>query len=571
MNKIYILLFALLIIGCSKESDKDSMPIQEQKTVFQKVAGDESGIRFINAIKEDIASIENVFDYDYFYNGSGVGLGDINNDGLLDIVFTANQSANKIYLNKGSLKFEDITQKANINQGKGWSTGVTFADVNADGWLDIYISQGGPNDDASRKNLLFINQKDLTFKEAASEYGLDDASISSQAAFFDYDKDGDLDCIVMNENTLYGTPPAVFYEKLDDDPTLLHHSSSHFYRNEKGIYTDITKESGLLKATFGLGLIVSDINADSWLDVYIANDYYVPDAMYINNRVGGFSDEIEEATHQVSFFGMGVDIADINNDNHQDIFVLDMASADHYRAKTLMASMDTKSFDLLVNDLDLHHQYMFNSFQLNEGNGRFKNMAQLTKLAKTDWSWAVLMSDYDNSGAKDIYVTNGYRRYALDNDTRTKVLQAKRQYRGDVPLEVKRQIYNAMPSEKLSNLLYQNTGNLNFKDMSTDWGVSHPSFSNGAAYGDLDNDGDLELIVSNIDDEAFLYKNLSVENKLGNYLMVSTQSENGESFAKVSIKYNGETQLVECNRVKGYLSSMDHTAHFVLKPSNNCL
>ena len=446
----YPFILILLLLSCKKEppvnsGTKDHVNINNEVTKtssnFIKINSSESNIDFKNIITDDISTRENLFDYDFFYNGAGVGIEDINNDGLKDIFFTGNQVANKLYLNKGNLVFEDISESANIRSNKNWSNGVTFVDINNDGWMDIYISQGGPRGKDQRKNLLFINQKNLTFKEEALKYGLDDHGISTQSAFFDYDKDGDLDCIVMNENDYYGVDPLNFYKILSDKQKLKE-NSSHLYENINSKFRDITEKAGLLRPTFGLGLCVSDINNDNWLDIYIANDYYVPDVLYINNKNGTFSDQIKTSTNQVSFYGMGVDIADINNDNLKDIFVLDMASSDHVRSKTLMASMNVPKFNLLVDKLNLHHQYMFNSLQLNIGNNKFHNVAQLTGMSKTDWSWAGLIFDTNNDEKEDIYVTNGYRKYALDNDTRIKIFETKKRYSGNVPLEIKKEIYN---------------------------------------------------------------------------------------------------------------------------------
>ena len=564
----------LFLMSCTKTerpSGKEATSLKKEassktegKTVFEKIPSVESGIDFVNKLEDRIDTKENLFDYDFFYNGSGVGIADLNNDGLDDIFFTANQEKNRLYVNKGDLKFEDITESSGVNVNKKWSSGVTFADVNNDGWLDIYVCQGGPYEAGERRNLLYINKGDLTFEERAEELGLADTGISTQAAFFDYDKDGDLDCIVSNENQLYGLDPIRFHEILKSRKGLLEQSSAHLYRNDNGSFVDVSKSAGVLRPAFGLGLTVGDINADGWLDFYIANDYYIPDVMYINNGDGTFTDRIKEKTKQISFYGMGVDMEDINNDGHQDIFVLDMAANDHVRSKTLMASMNVPRFNLLTETLGFQKQYMYNSLQLNLGNNNFHNIAQFAKLSKTDWSWAGLMVDLNNDELKEIYVTNGYRRYALDNDFQQKVRDAKAQYGGNVPLQVKEDLYYQMPSEKLSNILYQNTGDLNFKDKTGDWGLRNPSFSNGAAYADLDNDGDFELVVNNIDEEAFLYKNLSVEKNLGNFLTVETKGNTSESFAKVTLKYGGKIQFVESKRVKGYLSSTDVSAHFGL-------
>ena len=573
-SKFSLYLSLLILLGCSHKRDPllDNVIETKAKKVaktffnFKKISHKKSNLNFKNTLKHDLKTKSNLFDYDFFYNGGGVGIVDINNDGLKDVFFCGNQVDNKLFLNKGNLVFENITTTANINQNKNWSNGVTIADVNNDGWMDIYVTQGGPNKLNERQNLLYINQKNNTFKEEATKYGLADTGISTQATFFDYDKDGDLDCIVANENDYYGLDPITFYKTLKNKKRL-QQSSSHLYKNDNGKFIDVTAEAGLLKPTFGLGLCVSDINNDGWLDIYIANDYYVPDALYLNNKNSTFTDQIKETTKQVSFYGMGVDIEDINNDNLNDIFVLDMASADHIRSKTLMASMNVEKHNLLVNTLDLQHQYMFNSLQLNIGNSKFHNIAQVTGLSKTDWSWAGLIFDANNNENNDIYVTNGYRRYALDNDIRNQISNIKRKYKGNVPLKIKENIYNNLPSEKLTNLLFSNKGNLTFINSTSDSGISEPSFSNGAAYADLDNDGDLDIVVNNIDDQAFLFKNLSTENNIGNYLKVETKGKLSEDFAKVTLIYAGKTRTKESKRVRGYLSSVDKTLHFGLSES----
>ena len=562
-----LLAFLFLIISCRQGTTPDASENLEENqhiTVFERISSTHSGINFENNIAEDLSTLDNLFNFDYFYNGAGVGVEDLNNDGLLDIVFSGNQVENRIFLNQGDLVFKDITETAGINQGKVWTNGVTFADVNSDGWMDIYFSQGGPNPRLQRKNLLFINQKDGTFLEEAEKYGLADMGISTQSAFFDMDGDGDLDCIVMNENEFYGVDPIQLYELIGTDPERMAFNSSHLYRNDGGAYRDITKEAGLERPIFGLGLMVSDLNTDGLPDIYIASDYYIPDALFVNNGDGTFTDKVDEYTQQISFFGMGLDVADINNDLLQDIFVLDMASTDHFRSKTLMASMNTDRFDYLVNTAGYHHQYMFNSLQLNRGNNSFDNIAQLTETANTDWSWTVLMNDVDLNGTKDIYVTNGYRRYALDNDLQLEVFKARRQYGNQVPLELKEQLYNAMPSEKLVNILYDNQGDLVFTDKAAEWGMPEASFSNGAAMGDLDNDGDLDLIVNNMDENAFLYKNLARESDLGNYLSVDVKDDHSEPMAQVEIHHGGKKQMIETKRVRGYMSAQDNAAYFGL-------
>ena len=562
--QILLLITTLSFTSCKNDNNyKTTKSNTKLVSSFEKIESSYSNITFINKITPDLTNKANLFDYDYFYNGSGVGIADFNNDGLKDVVLSANQTENRLYINKGDLIFEDVTKEANINLNKKWSSGIAIADVNNDGWMDIYISQGGPYSPTERKNLLYINQKDLTFKELATEYGLDDKGISTQSAFFDFDKDGDLDCLVMNENSYYGIDPVQFYDILKDKEKLKL-NSSQLYEQINGRFINITEKSGLLKPSFGLGLCISDINNDNWLDIYIANDYYVPDAMYINNKNGTFSDQIKENTKQISFFGMGVDIADINNDNLRDIFVLDMASSDHVRSKTLMASMSVSNFELLTKKLDLPYQYMFNSLQLNLGNSKFHNIAQGSGLSKTDWSWAGLIFDYNNDSNEDIYITNGYRKYASDNDSRIKINKIKQQYNNRVPLKVKEDLYNNLPSEKLANILFENNGTLKFNDVTSYSDLNQPSFSNGAAYADLDNDGDLDLVVNNIDQEAFLFKNNTIEKSNGNYLKVKLNGTLSENFAKVTISYNGNYKTKESKRIRGYLSSVEADIHFGL-------
>ncbi|WP_299676849.1 VCBS repeat-containing protein [uncultured Dokdonia sp.] len=568
MKYLFAISLALLFLGCGQEQETTTTSKPEEKVIktqnlFELVSSEESGITFSNTLKENVGSIENLFDFDYFYNGAGVGVADINNDGLQDLFFTGNQVGNKLYLNKGNLQFEDISEQAGINTGKQWANGVTFADVNNDGWLDIYVSQGGPKQAEERKNLLYINLKDNRFRESAQEYNLADTGISTQSVFFDYDNDGDLDCVVSNENEFYGLDPQRFFASMKLGNNL-EKSSVQLYENTGNSYRKITKKAGLLKAAFGLGITVSDINNDGWLDIYIANDYYVPDAMYINNKNGTFTDRIKEYTKQVSFFGMGVDIADINNDKLQDIFVLDMAASDHVRSKTLMASMDVDRFSMLVDDFGFQHQYMFNSLQLNMGGNHFNNAVHQAKMAKTDWSWAGLIADLDNDTHRDVYVTNGYRRYALDNDIQNQVRDTQKAFGGKVPLDVKQKLYDAMPTEKLSNIMFHNDGNLHFENKGYQWGLAVASYSNGGAYADLDNDGDLELIVNNIDDEAFLFKNTSIEKETGNYLRVALKGKTSETFAKVTIAYGDQSQVYESKRTKGYLSATENSAHFGL-------
>ncbi|WP_420320204.1 VCBS repeat-containing protein [Flagellimonas sp.] len=574
MKKAILSLLLILVVNISCKNEKKSSSNHAEtnnqnqtEKLFQKINSEKSGIHFSNTLKHDVATMHNLFDYDYFYNGAGVGVEDLNNDGLLDVVFCGNQVSNRIYFNQGGMTFKDVTEAAGINTGKHWSNGITFVDINNDDWMDIYISQGGPNQRDNRKNLLFINQKDGSFTEQAEEYGLADMGISTQSAFFDFDKDGDLDCIVMNENELYGLDPISLNRYVGSNEENEYFNSSHLYRNDNGKFVDVTKTAGLEKPIFGLGLMISDLNEDGWMDIYMASDYYLPDVMYINNQNGTFSDQIKETTNQISFYGMGIDVADLDNDNLQDIFVLDMAANDHVRSKTLMASMSTGRFDYLVNKADFQYQYMYNSLQKNIGGLKYNNISQMSGVANTDWSWSVLMNDFDLDGHKEIHVTNGYRRYALDNDLQRQVFEARQKYGGNVPLEVKHQLYESMPSEKLPNIMYKQKSELSFTDVSSEWGLADFSFSNGAVSADLDNDGDLDLVINNMDDSAFVYQNLSVEEKKGNFLKVIAKGDHSEEFAKVKINIDDSSQLIEIKRVRGYRSAQENNAHFGIGPS----
>ncbi len=564
-------LWIVLIITCESNTLTDtSINESSQSYLFKEVSSAHSGITFQNQLIENLSTGENILDFDFFFNGAGVAAADFDNDGLEDLFFTANQVDNRIYKNEGGLQFTDKTETAGIRKSKFWSNGVTCADVNEDGFMDIYVSQGGPYGPEKRANLLYINNGDFTFTESAKAYGLADIGISTQTAFFDFDKDGDLDCIVMNESPLIGLDPVSFYSMIKThNASLLGISSSHLYRNDGGKFVDVTEQAGLLLPSFGLGLSVSDINNDGWLDIYIANDYYIPDAVYINDKKGGFINETKDRLQHSAFFSMGLDIADINQDGYQDIYVLDMASEDHIKSKTLMASMDVDNFNMLTQNFDFPYQYMFNAMQLNNGQHKFDNIAHFSKTSKTDWSWACLIEDFDKDGNKDIFVSNGFRKYTRDNDFQIRVKNLKQKY-GDqaIPLIEKEALYKTVPSEKIPNVFYRQTTPLQFENVSAKMGLGKASFSNGAVHADLDNDGDLDLIVNNIDDEAFLYENTSDKNGF-HYLKVKLDAKLSEPFAKVWIYYGDKVQMAESKRVRGYLSSLSTDIYFGLGEVNN--
>lgn len=561
-HRLTVTILVIFTFVCCNRSKKHGLVSSlATNSLFEKIPEQSSKVFFENRITPKVESNTNLFDYDYFYNGAGVGIADLNNDELPDVFLCGNQVQNKLFINEGKLKFKDVSKPAGLGTNQ-WSNAVTFADINQDGWLDIYVSQGGPGSRESRQNLLYVNKQDGTFEEAAKELGLADDGISTQSAFFDYDQDGDLDCIVMNENEFYGANPIQLDRLLKNNPESLYYNSSHFYRNDNGKYVDITQEAGIQRPMFGLGLVITDINLDGFLDIYMTSDYYLPDALFINNGDGSFTDSIKEYTKQVSFFGMGADIADVDNDGLQDIFVLDMASSDHVRSKTLMASMNTDRFNYYVNKAKFQHQYMFNSLQKNLGNDKFTNVAQLTNLAKTDWSWSVLISDFDLDGNKDVHITNGYRKYGLNKDLQLEVFKAQRDHNNNIPLKKKKNLYESMPSEKLQNFMYRQYSDHGFKNLANEWGLKDSSFSNGAAIGDLDNDGDLDLIINNIDENAFLYKNTAIENNMGNFLVVHAMGHLSESFPQIWVYTNGNVQFSENKRVRGYRSAQQNIAHF---------
>ncbi len=560
-----ILLAVVLLFGACSEKEA-SLPGTGGKPLFTLLSPAETGIDFVNALHDDPTTDWNVLSYQYFYNGAGVAVGDIDNDGLSDLFFAANEEPNRLYRNKGNLQFEDITEKAGVNQGKKWSTGATMADVNADGFLDIYVGQAGPYKDAKdRKNLLFINNGDGTFSEKAEEYGLADGNYTTQAAFFDYDKDGDLDCYVLNESKYAGVIFQTVFEDLKKKENM-DAASGHLYRNDGGKFTKVTEQAGVLRYGYGLGLVVNDIDQDGWTDIYVANDYSVPDFMFINNGDGTFTDRIKEKTRQVSFFAMGCDIADINNDCLPEIAVVDMAAKDHFKDKTLMASMDIQGFWFFVETMGYQYQYMFNSLQLNNGNGSFSNIAALSGLLRSDWSWAAVLADFDLDGYKDYYISNGFRRYSRDNDFRREMAAIRDANGGTVPLNMREEVYKKMPEVIDPNFMFKNNGDLTFSDVSQPWGLAQPNYSNGCAYADLDNDGDLELILNNIDQEAFVYKNLAVEQKKGNFLTLQLKpKKTGASAfnARVTLYYGDhKRQYQEFHPVRGYEGSMDHYLHF---------
>ena len=565
---LFVLAFILLIpASCRKETtEKEQAATSLKGPLLELLSPVESGVDFANTLSE--SPNMNIAFYDYYYNGAGVAAGDIDNDGLPDLFFAGNNVPNRLYRNLGNLKFEDISDKAGINKTNPWSVGVTMADVNNDGWLDIYVCNSGPNDPKTfpKANQLFINQKNGTFKEMAAQYGIADPGYSMSATFLDYDKDGDMDLFVLNHSNIYETNTYTYHDWLAKaSPEEIKLYSNTLYRNNgNGTFTDVSEEAGVLKPGFGLGIIAADFNNDGWTDLYVSNDYFIPDFLYINQGNGTFTDAITAHTAHTSFYSMGCDAADINNDGLLDLGAVDMTPADHVRSKVLMPSMDVPQFYYLIHNKGYQLQYMFNSLQANRGFGIFSEIGNYAGVSKTDWSWTALFADIDNDGLKDYIVTNGFKRDTKDNDFRIASQKAKEAGHPLTPEQVWENL-NKMESHPLPNYLYHNKGNFKFENMAEAWGFAEPSFSNGTAYADFDLDGDLDLAINNVDAPAFIYRNKA--DQTGNhFLRVQVKSSSNKSVfnTKIEITYPGGKQYYELTPSRGYASCSETIAHFGL-------
>ncbi|GAA4268784.1 VCBS repeat-containing protein [Hyunsoonleella aestuarii] len=512
-----------------------------------------TGIDFNNAIVES-EKVNHIY-YNQIYSGAGVAIGDINNDGLSDIFFCGNQVSDRLYLNKGNFQFEDITKKSRAARNSGWSWGVTMADVNSDGYLDIYVSRNGESMvPEERKNQLYINNQDLTFTESAMAYGLADAGFSSQAVFFDMDNDGDLDMYQVNQ-----LPDARLFSRYINIPKEREkYYSDKLYKNENGRYIDVSEVSGISRElSYGLSVSADDFNNDGWEDLYIANDYDGPDFLYYNNGDGTFRNVIHEKVKHISQFSMGTDTGDINNDGFTDFITLDMAAADHYRSKTNMGSMSSEKFNQIVSSGG-HHQYMTNTLQINRGGESFSDISNIAGIAKTDWSWAGLLVDLNNDENRDIIISNGVKKDVRNNDFLTGVNAKLAEGSQDFFTMAKK-----APSVPLANYAFKNTGDLKFEKVTKDWGFDMPSFSSGMAYGDLDNDGDLDIVINNMESAAFVYEN----NATGNFLKIDLKGSQNNRFgygAKAVIHYNGKKQIANHTVSRGYLSSVEPGLFFGL-------
>lgn len=564
MKYAYLLLGLIACLACNnKEQPEKNDATKKKVPQFSLLPSAYHGIDFENKLPEN--RLMNILAYQYYYNGGGVSIGDINNDSLPDIFLTANYMPNRLYLNQGNLKFKDITETAGVRRAtaSSWCTGTSMIDINADGFLDIYVCRSGNLQPQNRTNLLYVNMGDNTFIESAAVYGLDDTGFSIQSAFIDYDKDGDLDMYLANHGMdYYGRDASRSQQSSDFD------MEDRFYRNDNGYFTDVTAEAGIYRRNYGygLGVAVGDVNNDGWDDIYVSNDFYEHDYLYINTGKGRFKESIKSQTDHISFFGMGTDIADYNNDGLLDIAVVDMAAENHERRLTNLEGISyEKHLEFL--DKGFFYQYMYNSLQMNRGDGNFSNVQFLANVGSTDWSWAPLFADYDNDGFKDLLITNGLRKDVLNLDYINSVSTRFNKSVDKLNDEQFQELMTAMPSKKLQNYMFQNQGDLSFKNVARDWGMVHASFSNGAAYADLDKDGDLDLVINNIDEKLFIYRNNGEKIEDQNYLRLQFNGDKNNPLglgAKVTVTADGKNQYQQMYLTRGYQSSVEPVLHFGL-------
>ncbi|MFD2934710.1 FG-GAP-like repeat-containing protein, partial [Spirosoma flavum] len=541
--------------------------------LFTLLPAEKTGITFANRITDNDSM--SILDVEYFYNGGGVALGDFNKDGLPDVFFTGNQVTNRLYLNKGDFKFDDISASAGITGGGKWCSGATVVDINNDGWLDIYVSATLSKTAKKRENLLYVNQGlhngKPVFRELAHEYGIADDSYTTNAAFFDYDNDGDLDLYLLTDRI--DESPNVYHTKVNDGSSL---NTDLLFRNDFNkevghpFFTNVSKQAGIVHEGYGLGMNITDINRDGWKDIYVTNDYLSDDLLYINNHDGTFTDRAAEYFKHTSNTAMGNDVTDINNDGLVDVVALDMMPRDNYRKKTMLGANNYQTY-LYNDEFKYNYQVVRNTLQLNQGlrpNSTipaFSEISLLADVAETDWSWAPMVADFDHDGFRDLLITNGFPKDVTDRDFMTFLTESSQIAPRDYKLA-------QIPVVKINNYAFHNNGNLTFSDVTKNWGINTPSFSNGAAYGDLDNDGDLDYVVNNINDSAFVYRNNLIERKpeKANYLRVKFA---GPALNRMGLgaivelhygKLNDQQQVYEHSPYRGYLSTVEPVAHFGL-------
>ena len=550
------------VVGCTSKTDTTDKT--EAKKVFELLNASETGVDFTNTLSYD--NEFNVYKYRNYYNGGGVAIGDINNDGLPDIYFTANQEKNRLYLNKGNLTFEDITESAQVGGTKPWSTGVAMVDINADGYLDIYVCNSGDLKGENKQNELFVNQGDGTFKEMAAEYNLDDKGFSTHASFFDYDKDGDLDAYILNNSY---KAIGGFDLKLNQRNERDILGGDKLMENVDGKFVDVSEEAGIYGSVigFGLGVTVGDLNNDGWEDIYVSNDFFERDYLYINNQDGTFSEELENRITATSVASMGADMADINNDGYNDIFVTEMLPSEYERLKTVTTFENWNKYQLNLNS-GYYHQFTRNTFQLNNADDSFSEIGRLSGVEASDWSWGALIFDMDNDGLKDLFIANGVYRDLTDQDylqylSNEEILRSM--INNDTVNYAK--LIEIIPSNKVKNHAYKNLGALDF-DLYEASGLLMESFSNGSAYGDLDNDGDLDLVVNNLNMESFVYKNTTMDDGNAHYLKFDLKGESKNTYAiGAKIQVEPHSISVENQPIRGFQSSMDIRPNIGLKSS----
>ena len=540
---------------------------------FTLLNPNKTGIDFVNKIKDSRS--RNILIYSNFYGGAGVGVGDFNNDGLQDVYFAGNMVDDKLYINQGNLKFKDVTKASGIKDDGGWSTGVTVADVNNDGFLDIYVSRElYDNKPKWRTNLLYINNGDGTFKESAKKFGVDNSERTRHSTFLDYNKDGLLDLLLLTQ-----PPNPGSYSELSGTTLLKPEYHLVLYKNTgNNSFIEVSKAAGIDKTGFPNAVSVSDLNNDGWEDIYVTNDFYAPDFIFLNNQDGTFTNVTNEALNHMSYYSMGIDVADFNNDDFLDVFVLDMVAEDNFRLKSNMSGMNPDSFWKVVADGG-HYQYMYNAVQLNNGNMTFSDIAQFTGMAATDWSWSNLIADFDNDGLKDTYITNGLLRDIRNTDADKRIglyiTETANKWvmenpdGGDVSIWDILNLDKALsmvPSQPLKNYAFKNLGDLEFSQIAEEWGLDQESFSNGSAYADFDNDGDLDIVVNNINDKAYVLRNNSEAFPSSNYLRIELADARAKPIfgARVKLFVNGQMQVSETTNVRGIYSTSESMVHFGL-------